>query len=125
KRASDRRSVRARRAMIFFFFQAEDGIRDRNVTGVQTCALPISLAGRVEEGALMVRLNTIYLARVSPKYLLFSQMNSPISSPGARSEERRVGKECRSRWWAWERKRTEEIDDRVGLTGRQLGAVEL
>src|SRR5699024_11272937 len=30
--------------IIFFFFQAEDGIRDRNVTGVQTCALPISLA---------------------------------------------------------------------------------
>src|SRR5207249_7139723 len=28
---------------IFFFFQAEDGIRDRNVTGVQTCALPISI----------------------------------------------------------------------------------
>ena len=26
---------------LFFFFQAEDGIRDRNVTGVQTCALPI------------------------------------------------------------------------------------
>src|SRR5207249_7461897 len=32
-----------------FFFQAEDGIRDRNVTGVQTCALPIShRAGVVE-----------------------------------------------------------------------------
>src|SRR5438067_9321317 len=29
----------------FFFFQAEDGIRDRNVTGVQTCALPISVSG--------------------------------------------------------------------------------
>src|SRR5699024_11973262 len=28
--------------IIYFFFQAEDGIRDRNVTGVQTCALPIS-----------------------------------------------------------------------------------
>src|SRR5271167_5276619 len=28
--------------IIVFFFQAEDGIRDRNVTGVQTCALPIS-----------------------------------------------------------------------------------
>src|SRR5207249_6635734 len=27
--------------VVFFFFQAEDGIRDRNVTGVQTCALPI------------------------------------------------------------------------------------
>src|SRR5256885_4036278 len=30
----------------FFFFQAEDGIRDYKVTGVQTCALPISHAGR-------------------------------------------------------------------------------
>src|SRR6266704_5464395 len=30
----------------FFFFQAEDGIRDRNVTGVQTCALPICFAYR-------------------------------------------------------------------------------
>jgi len=28
-------------AALFFFFQAEDGIRDRDVTGVQTCALPI------------------------------------------------------------------------------------
>src|SRR6266516_6879865 len=28
--------------IFFFFFQAEDGIRDRTVTGVQTCALPIS-----------------------------------------------------------------------------------
>src|SRR5699024_11482732 len=34
----------------YFFFQAEDGIRDRNVTGVQTCALPISLQS--EEGLL-------------------------------------------------------------------------
>src|SRR5699024_11451905 len=31
--------------LFFFFFQAEDGIRDRNVTGVQTCALPILLYG--------------------------------------------------------------------------------
>src|SRR5699024_12169897 len=31
--------------LIYFFFQAEDGIRDRNVTGVQTCALPISNGG--------------------------------------------------------------------------------
>src|SRR6266508_6345631 len=37
--------------MIFFFFQAEDGIRDGHVTGVQTCALPIS------EEALDQRLN--------------------------------------------------------------------
>src|SRR5699024_11887462 len=32
----------------FFFFQAEDGIRDRNVTGVQTCALPISYSDKVK-----------------------------------------------------------------------------
>src|SRR5256885_12754313 len=32
----------------FFFFQAEDGIRDYKVTGVQTCALPISAARRCE-----------------------------------------------------------------------------
>src|SRR5699024_11644163 len=31
---------------VMFFFQAEDGIRDRNVTGVQTCALPISADSR-------------------------------------------------------------------------------
>src|SRR5437868_15386137 len=43
--------------MHVFFFQAEDGVRDRNVTGVQTCALPIcrqgqdDLPGRVEAGA--------------------------------------------------------------------------
>src|SRR5699024_12003702 len=34
-----------RRAAYAFFFQAEDGIRDRNVTGVQTCALPICIRG--------------------------------------------------------------------------------
>src|SRR5207249_11571553 len=36
----------------FFFFQAEDGIRDRNVTGVQTCALPISRRSRARDRAL-------------------------------------------------------------------------
>src|SRR6266446_9499260 len=39
------------RALLFFFFQAEDGIRDYKVTGVQTCALPISLLARVQAGA--------------------------------------------------------------------------
>src|SRR5207253_4747878 len=36
-------STRRRRSRTFFFFQAEDGIRDGHVTGVQTCALPILL----------------------------------------------------------------------------------
>src|SRR5438046_4187239 len=37
--------------MKFFFFQAEDGIRDWSVTGVQTCALPISGSGKLNEDA--------------------------------------------------------------------------
>src|SRR3989475_6911981 len=43
--------------MCFFFFQAEDGIRDLTVTGVQTCALPISI---YEPGSFtpLVRLST-------------------------------------------------------------------
>ena len=36
---------------VYFFFQAEDGIRDRLVTGVQTCALPISTTGFNKFGA--------------------------------------------------------------------------
>src|SRR5699024_11950872 len=39
-----RGSLTAGGGVRLFFFQAEDGIRDRNVTGVQTCALPISSA---------------------------------------------------------------------------------
>src|SRR5437763_3879585 len=35
-------SVSSSVCLVFFFFQAEDGIRDTSVTGVQTCALPIS-----------------------------------------------------------------------------------
>src|SRR5207249_6811625 len=47
----------------WFFFQAEDGIRDRNVTGVQTCALPISKKAGVAEG-------TIYRHFASKQHLL-------------------------------------------------------
>ena len=41
---------------VFFFFQAEDGIRDYDVTGVQTCALPISNTSRCEsrKGAFFI-----------------------------------------------------------------------
>src|SRR5699024_9523648 len=39
---------------ILFFFQAEDGIRDRNVTGVQTCALPISVQLARARGARVI-----------------------------------------------------------------------
>src|SRR5690348_17793647 len=96
------------RSMIFFFFfQAEDGIRDGRVTGVQTCALPIwarlhrqaaewaeaafaeqpseaapFLADHFEHGGDSAR---------AVRYLR-------VAANTARSEERRVGKECRSRW---------------------------
>src|SRR2546430_16880112 len=39
---------------LFFFFQAEDGIRDLTVTGVQTCALPISIEGQTGAAAITV-----------------------------------------------------------------------
>src|SRR5207247_3198515 len=70
-----------------FFFQAEDGIRDPLVTGVQTCALPISTGAR---GPTTRR----------PRKTSGSPITSASSTgcPSSRSEERRVGKECRSRW---------------------------
>src|SRR5438034_9739778 len=71
----------------FFFFQAEDGIRDHCVTGVQTCALPISRALRA---AVRRRIALRLESRVQDVW--------PIMPGSERSEERRVGKECRSRW---------------------------
>src|SRR2546426_8327675 len=90
----------------FFFFQAEDGIRDYKVTGVQTCALPISFlvfgpgrkpaagAGGIGEhagggGGLGGELAAA-IWRPSDRRL--------FGAVARRSEERRVGKECRSRW---------------------------
>src|SRR5215217_2378433 len=71
----------------FFFFQAEDGIRDIGVTGVQTCALPIWPPRRPTK------------RRPPPHPLPKRRWSSPTCRPRvARSEERRVGKECRSRW---------------------------
>src|SRR5206468_8899152 len=64
----------------FFFFQAEDGIRDLIVTGVQTCALPISVR---ELTSLQNEMNR-----------LFNTFFDPPATAGNRSEERRVGKEC-------------------------------
>src|SRR4051794_41243107 len=94
--------------VVFFFFQAEDGIRDGRVTGVQTCALPILSSVHSSRGSLrpasddllsevsvVCRLARSVLGDGLPwaawegDYRLIRQL---------RSEERRVGKECRSRW---------------------------
>src|SRR5438034_10594574 len=76
----------------FFFFQAEDGIRDHCVTGVQTCALPIS---RPDD-----TLGLQSSARWEWHGRLVVEPDSALTLVRmARSEERRVGKECRSRGW--------------------------
>src|SRR3712207_7995101 len=84
-----------------FIFQAEDGIRDIGVTGVQTCALPISgspvflyrTPGSIfaNTGVLLGGGRTMFLLGV-----LWGQFSERWAIK--RSEERRVGKECRSRW---------------------------
>src|SRR5439155_14900924 len=74
-----------------FFFQAEDGIRDGHVTGVQTCALPI-LETLVMGLMFSIRSISKELAQKS------SSQTRRARSWSIRSEERRVGKECRSRW---------------------------
>src|SRR5476649_1847137 len=71
--------------LVFFFFQAEDGIRDHCVTGVQTCALPILSAEDRRKVLDATVASAIAMETLSDTVL-------------TRSEERRVGKECRSRW---------------------------
>src|SRR5205823_11450631 len=97
------------------FFQAEDGIRDKLVTGVQTCALPIwrpaapdfsdhdrdppHVPGRADRGAPASARHTGRAATLRTDTLepLRVVREPAWSLDGRRSEERRVGKECRSR----------------------------
>src|SRR2546429_6498171 len=89
-------------ALIFFFFQAEDGIRDVAVTGVQTCALPIYVHLHELQLVLPLRRDPLEdrrhgVARATP---LSPEVDEDglVTLQDLRSEERRVGKECRSRW---------------------------
>src|SRR5439155_19195966 len=92
--------------LFFFFFQAEDGIRDGHVTGVQTCALPILLESD-GNGPFSCQASVCNEGRKTwdeehkrvefgsgPTVIRVSTVNGPVS---VRSEERRVGKECRAR----------------------------
>src|SRR5699024_11664075 len=95
-----------------FFFQAEDGIRDRNVTGVQTCALPICTTRRntpISEHPSMRAASSRESGMPWKKFRMITRLkaltvtgrisdHSESSSPSfetTRSEERRVGKEWR------------------------------
>src|SRR5690348_18118443 len=85
--------------MTSFFFQAEDGIRDGRVTGVQTCALPIYIALKIDTALYNVEKNNPSLKGALPDNY-YSRLNLDVSKLASlldtinRSEERRVGKEC-------------------------------
>src|SRR2546430_4589376 len=90
-----------------FFFQAEDGIRDLTVTGVQTCALPISFGNLRNTSTMLLTISAsafvVIFSRLSGvKVLRIISASSCVVMLSRlfklRSEERRVGKECRSRW---------------------------
>src|SRR5687767_15272351 len=87
--------------IFFFFFQAEDGIRDKLVTGVQTCALPISVQKRPSDEDPKLLRTAFEVAEKALGALVRRAQHIGMSKESSflsRSEERRVGKECRSRW---------------------------
>src|ERR1035437_10878480 len=90
---------------VVFFFQAEDGIRDIGVTGVQTCALPIWSSRGCQSGFRYRRRR---------------------GESRRRSEERRVGKECRSRWSPYHEKKKKKKQKDMDYALRECGrCVEL
>src|SRR5256885_11601833 len=93
------------------FFQAEDGIRDYKVTGVQTCALPIllncittsiTLNATASSGAALLwsggQTTASITVSAAGTYTVRATAANGCTASDTRSEERRVGKECRSRW---------------------------
>src|SRR5207248_6853226 len=91
----------------FFFFQAEDGIRDRTVTGVQTCALPIFIRAATPDTQGW-RTATIWIENVqhAAGMLLGFDSDIEVLSPAALRRElptREIGRaSCRERvetWW--------------------------
>src|SRR5205823_11536523 len=85
-----------------FFFQAEDGIRDKLVTGVQTCALPIFAPAGGAELESRTSAAQSYSSRRAPLAGRCDRHAHHGFADEHRSEERRVGKECRSRRWQFD-----------------------
>src|SRR5690606_40483883 len=87
------------------FFQAEDGIRDFHVTGVQTCALPICAFGENYLQEAVEKITALKELDIEWHFIGHVQRNKTkhLAENFAwvhgvdRSEERRVGKECRPR----------------------------
>src|SRR5205807_3930373 len=100
---------------VLFFFQAEDGIRDYKVTGVQTCALPISSASLTDDNLLRHTRSKGKPIILSTGMSTLEQIDRAVEVLGKqglilRSEERRVGKECRSGGWPDDEKKKKERD---------------
>src|SRR5438552_14566138 len=112
------KTVRIVNAPVIFFFQAEDGIRDDLETGVQTCALPIydgtnrlAMMAELRHGLSHDEVKVMYqpiVAMDSQRVLRVEALarwrhreRGLVPPAEFRSEERRVGKECRSRWSPW------------------------
>src|SRR5205807_2253821 len=107
-----RRGLAINSTLVIFFFQAEDGIRDYKVTGVQTCALPICCGQHhvADLGFYGVSRKMSGYAVPHFQVILGGQWDHNAASYGLpvvavpsknipeRSEERRVGKEGRPRW---------------------------
>src|SRR5437867_5847511 len=89
----------------FFFFQAEDGIRDRTVTGVQTCALPIFLVVDDDHGVrenlaeLFELVGYSVLTAANATEAMDALRKQEVDLLLTRSEERRVGKGGGARGW--------------------------
>src|SRR5688500_19863652 len=94
--------------VVCFFFQAEDGIRDYKVTGVQTCALPILLfapeaepqRSRIIREVAKALFELAQARELGRQGMLIVEINGEAAAThaSARSEERRVGKESRCGW---------------------------
>src|SRR2546428_13081481 len=89
--------------------QAEDGIRDLIVTGVQTCALPIWLYRLIQS---MRQKSSGFDALQHPNSKLRTTLSNHRGRLCSRSAERRVGKECRSRWSPYHSKERQEHAER-------------
>src|SRR5438067_11346344 len=102
---------------MYFFFQAEDGIRDRNVTGVQTCALPIYVNNRVQTALAQlpaeVQAQGVSVIKRSAAVLQFMALYGEDAQM-TRSEERRVGKECKYRRTRKDYKQRYSMTDLIG-----------
>src|SRR2546427_7229247 len=80
---------------VFFFFQAEDGIRDLTVTGVQTCALPIFIAEGVETATQRERL--IAFGCELGQGFLFAKALEPEAARALLAEQQQPGPKAADR----------------------------